>query len=65
MIKVMGEQLLFKIKKLPKFTTNLVIVGDLIREIVAYETAFKLAETAYLPVGALDLKSFGMDIISH
>ena len=59
-IKVLEEQLPFKIKKLPKFTTNLVIVGDLIREIVAYETAFKLAETAYLPV-----RSFGLEEFLH
>src|SRR5215211_827283 len=59
-IKVMEEQLPFKIRKLPKFTTNLVIVGDLIREIVAYETAFKLAETTYLPV-----RSFGLEEFLH
>jgi fructoselysine-6-P-deglycase FrlB-like protein len=59
-IKVMEEQLPFKIKKLPKFTANLVIVGDLIREIVAYETAFKLAETTYLPV-----RSFGLEEFLH
>ena len=58
MIKVMEEQLPFKIKNLPKFTTNLVIVGDLIREIVAYETAFKLAETAYLPVRSYGIEEF-------
>jgi glutamine---fructose-6-phosphate transaminase (isomerizing) len=59
-IKVIEEQLPFKIKKLPKFLTNLVIVGDLIREIVAYETAFKLAETTYLPV-----RSFGLEEFLH
>ncbi len=59
-IKVIEEQLPFKIKKLPKFTTNLVIVGDLIRESVAYETAFKLAETTYLPV-----RSFGLEEFLH
>ena len=59
-IKVMEDQLPFKIRKLPKFTTNLVIVGDLIREIVAYEIAFKLAETTYLPV-----RSFGLEEFLH
>ena len=59
-IKVIEEQLPFKIKKLPKFTTNLVIVGDLIREVVGYETAFKLAETTYLPV-----RSFGLEEFLH
>jgi fructoselysine-6-P-deglycase FrlB-like protein len=59
-IKAMEEQLPFKIKKLPRFTTNLVIVGDLIHEIVAYETAFKLAETTYLPV-----RSFGLEEFLH
>jgi fructoselysine-6-P-deglycase FrlB-like protein len=59
-IKVMEEQLPFKIRKLPKFTAKLVIVGDLIREPVAYETAFKLAETTYLPV-----RSFGLEEFLH
>jgi fructoselysine-6-P-deglycase FrlB-like protein len=59
-IKVMEERLPFKIKRLPKFMTNLVIVGDLIREVVAYETAFKLAETTYLPV-----RSFGLEEFLH
>jgi fructoselysine-6-P-deglycase FrlB-like protein len=59
-IKVMEKQLPFKIRKLPRFTSNLVVVGDLIREIVAYETAFKLAETTYLPV-----RSFGLEEFLH
>jgi fructoselysine-6-P-deglycase FrlB-like protein len=59
-IKVMEERLPFKIKKLPKFMTNLVIVGDLIREVVAHETAFKLAETTFLPV-----RSFGLEEFLH
>jgi fructoselysine-6-P-deglycase FrlB-like protein len=56
----MEKQLPFKIRKLPRFTSNLVVVGDLIREIVAYETAFKLAETTYLPV-----RSFGLEEFLH
>jgi fructoselysine-6-P-deglycase FrlB-like protein len=60
MIKVMEEELPFEIETLPKNTTKLVIVGDLIREIVAYETAFKLAETTYLPV-----RSFGLEEFLH
>jgi fructoselysine-6-P-deglycase FrlB-like protein len=59
-IMVMEEKLPFKIKKLPKFMTSLVIVGDLIREVVAHETAFKLAETTYLPV-----RSFGIEEFLH
>jgi hypothetical protein len=39
---------------LPKFLGNLVIVGDLIREVVAHEVALKISETCYIPV-----RSFG------
>jgi hypothetical protein len=35
---------------LPKFLGNLVIVGDLIREVVAHEVALKISETCYIPV---------------
>jgi glucosamine 6-phosphate synthetase-like amidotransferase/phosphosugar isomerase protein len=54
------EELPFKIQQLPKFTTNLVIVGDLIREIVAREVALKISETCYLPV-----RSFGLEEFLH
>jgi fructoselysine-6-P-deglycase FrlB-like protein len=59
-IKVMERQLPYKIRKLPLFTSNLAIVGDLIHEVVAYETAFKLAETTYLPA-----RSFGLEEFLH
>lgn len=42
----------------PKFYTNLIIIGDLIREDVAYETALKIAETSYLPVRRFGLEEF-------
>ncbi|PWU82631.1 MAG: hypothetical protein DLM72_00715 [Candidatus Nitrosopolaris wilkensis] len=41
---------------LPKFPDNLVIVGDLIREVVAHEVALKISETCYLQV-----RSFGLE----
>jgi glucosamine 6-phosphate synthetase-like amidotransferase/phosphosugar isomerase protein len=39
---------------------NLVIVGDLIREIAAHEIALKISETSYLPV-----KSYGLEEFLH
>jgi glutamine---fructose-6-phosphate transaminase (isomerizing) len=53
------EELPFKIQ-LPKFPTNLVIVGDLIHETVAREVALKISETTYLPV-----RSFGLEEFLH
>jgi fructoselysine-6-P-deglycase FrlB-like protein len=53
------EELPFKIQ-LPKFPTNLVIVGDLIHEIVAHEVALKISETTYLPI-----RSFGLEEFLH
>ena len=44
-----------KMEVLPKFPNNLVIVGDLIREVVAHEVALKISETCYIPV-----RSFGL-----
>ena len=45
-----------KMEVLPKFPNNLVIVGDLIREVVAHEVALKISETCYIPV-----RSFGLE----
>ncbi|MDQ6667742.1 MAG: SIS domain-containing protein [Thermoproteota archaeon] len=45
---------------LPKFLGNLVIVGDLIREVVAHEVALKISETCYIPV-----RSFGLEQFLH
>jgi glucosamine--fructose-6-phosphate aminotransferase (isomerizing) len=58
-INVIIEEFPFKIQ-LPRFPTNLVIVGDLIREIVAREVALKISETTYLPV-----RSFGLEEFLH
>jgi fructoselysine-6-P-deglycase FrlB-like protein len=41
---------------LPKFPAKLVIVGHLIREVVAHEVALKISETCYIPV-----RSFGLE----
>ncbi|HET6717253.1 MAG TPA: SIS domain-containing protein [Nitrososphaeraceae archaeon] len=60
MSKAIEEQLPFEIEKLPRYTTKLIIVGDLVREIISYETAFKIAETTYLPV-----RSFGLEEFMH
>jgi len=49
-----------KMELLPKFPNNLVIVGDLIREVVAHEVALKISETCYLPV-----RSFGLEQFLH
>jgi fructoselysine-6-P-deglycase FrlB-like protein len=57
-ITVIEKQLPFKIQQLPKFPTNLVIVGDLIREIAAREIALKISETSYLPVRSFALEEF-------
>ena len=46
--------------QLPKFPGNLVIVGDLIREVVAHEVALKISETCYIPV-----RSFGIEQFLH
>lgn len=43
---------------IPRFPKKLVIVGDLIREIVAHEVALKISETSYLPV-----RSFGLEFL--
>jgi glucosamine--fructose-6-phosphate aminotransferase (isomerizing) len=56
---ILEKELPFKVK-LPKFFDNLVIVGDLIREIVAHEVALKISETSYLPV-----RSFGLEEYLH
>ena len=45
---------------LPNFLGNSVIVGDLIREIVAHEVALKISETCYIPV-----RSFGLEQFLH
>jgi len=47
-------------KSRPKFHNNLVIVGDLIREVVAHEVALKISETCYIPV-----RSFGLEQFLH
>jgi glucosamine 6-phosphate synthetase-like amidotransferase/phosphosugar isomerase protein len=44
--------------------TNLLIIGDLIREIVAREVALKIAETSYLSIEVLVSRSFCMDPIT-
>jgi len=44
--------------QLPKYYANLVIVGDLIREVVAREISLKIAETTYLPVRSYGLEEF-------
>ena len=49
-----------KMEMLPKFPGNLVIVGDLIREVVAHEVALKISETCYIPV-----RSFGLEQFLH
>jgi fructoselysine-6-P-deglycase FrlB-like protein len=49
-----------KLQVLPKFPGNLVIVGDLIREVVAHEVALKISETCYIPV-----RSFGLEQFLH
>jgi glucosamine 6-phosphate synthetase-like amidotransferase/phosphosugar isomerase protein len=46
--------------QLPQYYTNLVIAGDLIREVVAREISSKIAETTYLPV-----RSFGLEEFLH
>jgi fructoselysine-6-P-deglycase FrlB-like protein len=58
-IPVIEEELPFEVQ-LPKFQTNLIIVGDLIREVVAREVALKISETCYLPV-----RSFGLEEFLH
>jgi fructoselysine-6-P-deglycase FrlB-like protein len=49
-----------KMEVLPKFLDNFVIVGDLIREVVAHEVALKISETCYIPV-----RSFGLEQFLH
>lgn len=56
-IKILEKGLPFEIC-LPKFLTNLVIVGDLIREVVAHEIALKISETSYLPVRSYGIEEF-------
>ena len=51
-------QLPFKIQKIPTYVTNFVIVGDLIREVVAHEVALKISETCYLPVRGFGIEQF-------
>jgi fructoselysine-6-P-deglycase FrlB-like protein len=53
-------QLPFNIVRLPSYTANFVIVGDLIREAVAHEVSLKISETCYLPV-----RSFGLEQFLH
>lgn len=50
----------FSIQSLPKFHGKLIVVGDLIREAIAHEVAFKISETSYLPV-----RSYGLEQILH
>jgi glucosamine--fructose-6-phosphate aminotransferase (isomerizing) len=45
---------------MPRFPKNIVIVGDLVREVVAHEIALKIAETSYLHV-----RSFGLEEFLH
>lgn len=47
-----------RMEVLPKFLGNLVIVGDLIREVVAHEVALKISETCYIPVRSFSLEQF-------
>jgi glucosamine--fructose-6-phosphate aminotransferase (isomerizing) len=56
---ILEKELSFKVR-LPKSFRNLVVVGDLIREIVAHEVALKISETSYLPV-----RSFGLEEFLH
>lgn len=56
-IKILEKGLPFEIC-LPKFLTNLVIVSDLIREVVAHEIALKISETSYLPVRSYGIEEF-------
>ena len=56
---VLEKELPFKVH-LPKVFDNLVIVGDLIREIIAHEVALKISETSYPPV-----RSFGLEEFLH
>jgi fructoselysine-6-P-deglycase FrlB-like protein len=58
-INVIEKELPFDIQ-LPRFPTNLVIIGDLIHEVVAREVALKISETCYLPV-----RSFGLEEFLH
>jgi glutamine---fructose-6-phosphate transaminase (isomerizing) len=58
-INILEKELPFKIQ-LPKSFGNLVLVGDLTREIVAHEVALKISETSYLPV-----RSFGLEEFLH
>jgi glucosamine 6-phosphate synthetase-like amidotransferase/phosphosugar isomerase protein len=44
--------------QLPKYYANLIIVGDLIREVVAREISLKIAEATYLPVRNYGLEEF-------
>jgi fructoselysine-6-P-deglycase FrlB-like protein len=58
-INVIEKEIPYEIR-LPRFPTNLVIVGDLIHEVVAHEVALKISETCYLPV-----RSFGLEEFLH
>jgi fructoselysine-6-P-deglycase FrlB-like protein len=44
--------------QVPMYYDNLVIVGDLIREVVAREISLKIAETTYLPIRSYGLEEF-------
>jgi fructoselysine-6-P-deglycase FrlB-like protein len=46
--------------ELPKFYTNLIIIGDLVRQNIAHEIAVKTAETSHLNV-----RSFGIEEFLH
>jgi glucosamine 6-phosphate synthetase-like amidotransferase/phosphosugar isomerase protein len=44
--------------QIPKFNTNLIIIGDLIREKIAHEIALKIAETSHLGVRSYAIEEF-------
>lgn len=46
----------FNIQRLPKFHGKLILVGHLIREVIAHEIALKISETLYLPVRSYGIK---------
>jgi fructoselysine-6-P-deglycase FrlB-like protein len=56
-IQILERSLPFEIHS-PKFPNKLVIVGDLIREVVAHEIALKISETSYLAVRSYGLEEF-------
>jgi glucosamine--fructose-6-phosphate aminotransferase (isomerizing) len=56
---LLEKELPFRVH-LPRSFGRLVIVGDLIREVVAHEIALKISETSYPPV-----RSFGLEEFLH